>query len=93
MHGIKNDVSAKRLAKQSDKSQSRVATCLEHLSRKVEEADDWSILHCAHEVRTGQRHLVVISNDTDTCVRLYFFNQWKAQSTRALVGVWAWGQV
>ena len=46
-------VSAKHLAKQADTSLKRMASCLQHLSQKVQEADDGLILHCAHEVKNG----------------------------------------
>ena len=44
----------------------------------VEEADDRLLLHCAWEVIHGCKRLVVISNDTDTVVRLLrFVTEWR----------------
>ena len=39
----------------------------------MEEADDRLLLHCAWEVSCGCKRLLVISNDTDTVVRLLRF--------------------
>ena len=48
------------------------------LNGVVEEADDRLLLHCAWEVARGCKRLVVISNDTDTVVRLLrFTREWQ----------------
>ena len=55
------------------------------LSQAVEEADDRIILHCQHEVDAGQGQIMVVSNDTDTLVRLLFFiHKWIQQGLREL---------
>jgi hypothetical protein len=48
------------------------------LTGTVEEADDRLLLHCAWEVTRGCDRLMVISNDTDTVVRLLrFIHEWR----------------
>lgn len=46
---------------------------VEALTCNVEEADDRLVRHCAWEVDHETRRLLVISNDTDTIVRLLYF--------------------
>jgi hypothetical protein len=51
----------------------------------VEEADDRLLLHCAWEVARGCERLIVISNDTDTVVRLLrFITEWLEHGLREL---------
>ena len=56
----------------ADEHGNRTEIELGHLSLAVEEADDRLVLHCEHEVQSGGTSIVVISNDTDTLVRLLF---------------------
>jgi len=58
---------------------------IDALTCTVEEADYKILLRCAWEVGRGCVRLLVISNDTDTLVRLlYFCDQWKEQGLREL---------
>jgi len=58
---------------------------LDALTSCVEEADDRLLLHCAWEVSCGCKRLLVISNDTDTVVRLLrFITDWREHGLHEL---------
>ncbi len=60
-------------------------TSIDELTNSVEEADDRLVLHCAWEVARGCERLLVISNDTDTVVRLLrFITEWREHGLHEL---------
>ena len=72
---------------QMDRSteKSLLSANIDVLMGSVEEADDRLVLHCAWEVARGCQRLLVISNDTDTIVRLMrFITEWREQGLHEL---------
>ena len=66
-------------------SPERSTVNIDALTCNVEEADDRLLLHCAWEVAQGCERLLVISNDTDTVVRLlHFIIKWQDHGLQEL---------
>lgn len=78
-------VSAELIDQERLSSESSLPANMDALTCSVEEADDRLVLHCAWEVVRGCARILVISNDTDTVVRLLLFiTGWREHGLREL---------